>query len=161
MNWKQTLAAVAPSLAGAIGGPLAFSAVKRIGQVLIGDEFDGDESDIETAIMGASPEQLLALKNADNTFKVQMKKLDVGNTQGARKLAIDTSILPQVALSIIYTLGYFYLIYGLGSGEITIPEKVAQPFNILLGIMTGAQAQIMNFWFGSSSGSKEKTSKLK
>jgi hypothetical protein len=76
-------------------------------------------------------------------------------------MAIDTTILPQVSLSIIYTLGYFYLIYGLGSGTITIPESVAQPFNILLGIMTAAQAQIMNFWFGSSSGSKQKTNKLK
>jgi len=159
-NWKATLAAVAPTLAMALGGPLAGAAVGVIGKALLGNDA-ASMDDVAAAIAGATPEQLLSIKVADKEFDVKLKELDVKNTEGARQLAINTSILPQIILSVIYTGGYFYLIYGLGSGEITIPKNVEQPFNILLGIMTAAQAQIMNFWFGSSSGSKEKTSKLK
>jgi hypothetical protein len=46
------------------------------------------------------------------------------------------------------------------SGQVIIPPDIKDMVMTLLGIMTAAQAQIMNFWFGSSSGSKEKTSKL-
>lgn len=159
-NWKETLAAVAPTLATALGGPLAGAAVGVIGKALLGNAAASME-EVALAVSGATPEQLISIQNADKDFVVQMKKLNVEDRKDARKFALNTSILPQVILSVIYTAGYFYLIYGLGSGSITIPANVEQPFNILLGIMTAAQAQIMNFWFGSSSGSKEKTSKLK
>ena len=159
-DWKETLAAVAPALATALGGPLAGAAASVIGGHLMGDS-KATMVNIANAIAGASPEELLKLQVADKQFALDAKKLDVEDRKGARNLAINTTIMPQVTLSIIYTVGYFYLIIGLGSGEINIPESVTQPFNILLGIMTAAQAQIMNFWFGSSSGSKEKTSKLR
>jgi hypothetical protein len=55
-NWKQTLMAVAPTLATALGGPLAGAAVGVIGKALLGDDFDGD---IESAVSGATPEQLI------------------------------------------------------------------------------------------------------
>jgi hypothetical protein len=160
-NWKQTLAAVAPTLAAALGGPLAGAAVNVIGKALLGEDRAFDEDMVSQAVLGANPDQLLALKNADNDFNVQMKKLDVENTKSARKFAVDTSIMPQVFLSIVYTVGYFLLVYALMSGEITIEPSIMPMVTTLLGVMTAAQAQIMNFWFGSSSGSKEKTSKLK
>ncbi len=159
-NWKATLAAVAPALATALGGPLAGAATQVIGSALLGEGRSFDEVMIAEAIIGASPDQLVALKNADNDFKIKVKKLNVEDRNSARKLAIDTSIFPQVLLSTIYTVGYFMLMFELISGGITVSPEMAAPFNILLGIMTAAQAQIMNFWFGSSSGSKEKTSKL-
>jgi len=156
-NWKTTLAAVAPTLATALGGPLAGAATAVIGKALLGDGFTGD---IEAAIAGANPEQLLALKNAEKQFALDSKKLDVEDRKSARKFSVDTSIAPQVILSIIYTVGYFWLMMLLISGEVTIPTDIMPMVMALLGVMTAAQSQIMNFWFGSSSGSKEKTSKL-
>jgi len=159
-NWKATLAAVAPTLAMALGGPLAGAAVQVIGSALLGEGRTFDEDMISQAIMGANPDQLVALKNADNDFEVKIKELNIQDRNSARKLAVDTSILPQVTLSVIYTVGYFMLMFELIGGGITVSPEMSAPFNILLGIMTAAQAQIMNFWFGSSSGSKEKTRKL-
>ena len=158
-NWKETLAAVAPTLASALVGPLAGSVVSVIGNKLLGVE-DATESQIADAIKKASPEQLVALQEINNQYEIDMKSLDVKNTEGARKMAIDTSILPQVTLSIVYTVGYFWLMSALISGDVTIPEDINGMVMALLGVMTAAQAQIMNFWFGSSSGSKEKTNKL-
>jgi hypothetical protein len=42
------------------------------------------------------------------------------------------------------------------SGDVEIAANLQSEFNIVLGVMTAAQAQIMQFWFGSSSGSKAK-----
>ncbi len=158
-NWKETLAAVAPTLASALGGPLAGSVVSVIGNKLLGVE-DATESQIADAIKKASPEQLVALQEINNQYEIDMKSLDVKNTEGARNLAIKTSIAPQVTLSTIYTIGYFGLMAALLSGKVSIPIDIKDMVMTLLGIMTAAQAQIMNFWFGSSSGSKEKTNKL-
>jgi hypothetical protein len=54
-------------------------------------------------------------------------------------------------------VGYFWLLAELLSGHIQVAEDVRGLVNTLLGVMTAAQIQIMNFWFGSSAGSKAKT----
>jgi len=158
-NWKETLAAVAPTLAAGLGGPFAGTIVGAISKKLLGVE-DATESQVADAIKKASPEQLVALQEINNQYEIDMKSLDVKNTEGARNLAIKTSIAPQVTLSTIYTIGYFGLMAALLSGKVSIPIDIKDMVMTLLGIMTAAQAQIMNFWFGSSSGSKEKTNKL-
>ena len=74
MNWKETLAAVAPTLATALGGPLAGAATKFISGKLLGKD-DSTLEEIEQAVLGASPEQLANLKNIDYEFKKEMEKL--------------------------------------------------------------------------------------
>ena len=76
MNWKDTLGAIAPTLATALGGPMAGAATKFIADKLLGNE-NAEQSDIEAAIINASPEDLTRLKELDNDFKLGMKKLDV------------------------------------------------------------------------------------
>ena len=161
-DWKTIVSTVAPTMASALGGPFAGVAMNAICSALLGKEVtNADESVLADAVLTANPTTLVKLKKADQDFKLKMHQLDVDDRKSARSLATAVGMMPQVMLSVIYTIGYFYLIYGLGSGDITIPENVNQQFTILLGIMTAAQAQIMNFWFGSSSGSKAKTNKLR
>jgi len=160
MNWKTTLAAVAPTIATALGGPFAGAAVNAIGKALTGKEGNFDETIVSDLVLGANPDALVALKKADQDFAVKMKELDVRNTESARKMAALVGILPHILLSSIYTVGYFWMLYMFLKGEINLPADLADSFKLLLGVMTAAQAQIMNFWFGSSSGSKEKTGKL-
>ncbi len=158
-NWKKTLSAIAPSLATALGGPLAGAAVGVISKALLGKD-SATAAEIAAAVAGATPEQLIDLQNADNEFQLRTKELDIQDRQSARKLAIDTGILPQIILSSIYTVGYFCLMFMLINGDVSIPEDISGMVMALIGVMTAAQAQIMNFWFGSSSGSKEKTKKM-
>ena len=75
-DWKATLATVAPGLATALGGPLAGMATKAILGAL-GMADGATASDLAAAVQGATPEQMLALKQADQQFAIQMRELDV------------------------------------------------------------------------------------
>jgi 4-hydroxybenzoate polyprenyltransferase len=158
-SWKETLGAVAPALAAALGGPLAGAAVGVIAKALGVEASTTDE--LSSLIGGATPEQLLLLKNADNDFVKSMKELEIEDRKSARTMAQTIGSAPQMVLSAIYSVGYFLMLYALVNGGVTVPDGLKDSFTMLLGVMTAAQAQIMNFWFGSSSGSKDKTKKLR
>lgn len=75
-DWKSLLGNVAPLLGTAIGGPfgaLAGTAVKAA----LGLADGSDEAALEAAMKRATPEQLLALQNAERQFKLDMEKLNV------------------------------------------------------------------------------------
>lgn len=73
-DWKKLLGTVAPWLATTLGGPLAGTAVKAITSAL-GLPGDSTEDQISAALVNATPEQLLALKAADNQHAEVMQKL--------------------------------------------------------------------------------------
>ena len=159
--WKDIISSVAPKLASAIGGPFAGVATKFIAGKLLGDE-TATESDIAAYIEGASPEQLGTLKSLDNDFEIEMRRLgveeygiEVEDRKSARLMADKR---PQIILSGVYTIGYFTLVFGLLANFLTIPEEGRDLIIGLIGILTAAQTQLLNFWFGSSSGSKDKNS---
>jgi len=78
------LSSVAPTLATALGGPLAGLAVKSLSKALLGAE-DFSEEAVMDAMATASPEQLAAVKKIDADFKVQMKALDID----LERIAVD------------------------------------------------------------------------
>lgn len=163
-DWKKTLGTVAPVLATAFGGPLGGAAVQAIAGALGLSE--NSEEAIANAISGAKPEDLLKLKQADQEFAKAMRQLDVdvlktdaSDRDSARKLAANGKT-PQVILSSIYTLAYGVVIYCFMTGKLSVPADQQVLFGTLIGVLTGAQVQILNFWFGSSSGSKDKTTLL-
>jgi len=165
-DWKAIVAKVAPILAGTFGTPLAGTAVKFLAdEFLIGDdEAKSPEQALEKLLKNPSPETLMKLKTIDSDFETKMAEIGLKKEQlhakdrdSARALATKTSIKPQLTLSAIFILGYFGLIGVLlyivvQHNEIKIPTDLA----ILLGVMTAAIPQILNFWFGSSRGSQSK-----
>ena len=166
-KWKQIIAGVAPTIATALGGPLAGAATKFLANALLGDE-NARESQIEAAILSATPDDLLNLRSIENDFKIKMEqigvdiyKISVDDRKGARGMAVKTSMAPQCVLSVIFIGGYFGLVYMLFGGYIDINESIRDMANILIGVMTANIPQIMAFWFGSSHSSKVKTDKLK
>ena len=166
MSWQDIVKAVAPTLGMALGGPMGGAATKFLTDKLLGDN-GGDSEDLESFILGASPEQLAELKKIDNEFKVKMRELDINvyeleqkSVEGARGL-YKVNIWPQIVLSAIFIIGYFGILYMLFSGEVSISESQRDVVNILLGVLTAAVPQILSFWFGSSLGSKEKTHSMK
>ena len=158
---KGVIGAVAPGIATALGGPLYSIAVGAITSAL---GLQPDQEDEAIRALSSSPDALLKLKIAEIDFRkflkecdIKLVELDVTDRSNARALAIAKGMFPQVSLSMVYTIGYFLLFFGLMSGDLTIPEKGDQLFSGLIGVLTAAQTQIMNFWFGSSSGSAKKT----
>jgi hypothetical protein len=161
MDWKKIVGTVAPGIATALGGPLAGLAVKAIGGALGLGEGASEEA-VAAAVTGANPDQLLALRQADQAFKIKMRELGVdleriaaADRASAREVA-KVNMLPHMILSAVYTVGYFMMLYFFMTGSVEISSSLKTEFSIVLGVMTAAQTMIMQFWFGSSSGSKEK-----
>jgi hypothetical protein len=154
------LGSVAPTLATALGGPLAGLAVKSLSKALLGAE-DFSEDAVMEAMATATPEQLAAVKKIDADFKVQMKSLDidleriaVDDRKSARTMQTETKDWIPRALAISVTLGYFGIIaYVLVSG---LPMNGSEVLLMLLGTLSAGWTGVMAFYFGSSSGSQKK-----
>ncbi len=153
---------VAPSIASAVGGPLAGMATKAISEALLGKP-DGSEAELMQAAAKATPEQLLSLKKAEQEFEVQMRELDIdleriahADRDSARNREIKTKDLTPKILAGFVTAGYFgVLFYMLRNG---LPQHGgSEAMLVMLGTLGTAWGGIMAYYFGSSAGSKEKT----
>lgn len=158
------IGSVAPSIATALGGPLAGMATKALSQALLGNE-SGSEDDLKAAMSNASPEQLSVLKKIDADFKVQMKSLDidlealaVDDRKSARSMQTETKDWIPRALAVSVTAGFFaILLYMLVYG---LPTSGNEALLLLLGALQTAWGGIIAFYFGSSSGSQKKDSMI-
>lgn len=158
------LAQVAPTVATALGGPLAGLAVKTLSEALFGHQ-DASESDVSAALMNATPEQLQKLKETDATFKLKMKELDIdlekiaaGDRDSARNMQIRTGDWIPRAMAIMVTFGFFgILAWLLVRG---VPPSGSETLIYMLGALGTAWTGIVQFYFGSSAGSKAKTDAL-
>lgn len=167
IDWRDIVRTTAPTLATVLtgGNPLAGMAVKAISETLLGRP-DGTEADVETAILGAGADDLLKLKEADNQFKLDMRRADIdlekvhaGDRDSARKREVATGDWTNRILAAIYTLGYFWMLYYFM--KYAMPEGNKDFLLPLLGVMTGGQVLIMQYYFGSSKGSSDKNVLLK
>lgn len=158
------LGQVAPSLATALGGPLAGVAVKTLSSALFGHE-DGTEEQISEAMASATPDQLAAIKKIDADFKVQMKSLDIdlerivaGDRDSARQMQRETRDWLPKALAVFIVFGFFgillwMMVFGL-------PKTGVEALLMMVGSLTSAFGGVVQFYFGSSAGSKEKNNLL-
>lgn len=158
---KQVVRTVAPAIGTALGGPLGGTAVKYLADKFLGKP-DASEAEVAEALAGASPEQLIRLKELDTDFAkhmadigVDLERIAYEDRASARDLA-KVNNWPHILLSTIYTSGYFWLLWLFCTGQVHVVDTQAALFASIVGVLTAAQIQIMNFWFGSSSGSKAK-----
>jgi len=161
---KSILSAVAPTLGTALGGPLGGVAGRAIASVLLGNEEASDEA-AATAVLNATPEQLLALKNADHDFQQKMAALDVdleriasADRDSARRREIETKDKMPGLLALGVFFGFFGILVALMFVE--MPATAKDPLMIMLGALGALVSQIANYFYGSSSGSATKTKML-
>jgi len=158
------LGQVAPTIATALGGPLAGIAVKTLSAVLLGHE-NGSEDDVKAAMSSASPDQLVALKKIDADFKAHMKELDIdleriaaGDRDSARQMQRETKDWVPKLLAIVITIGFFgILVWMLVMG---MPQTGTEALLMMLGALGTAWTGVVNFYYGSSAGSKAKNDLL-
>ncbi len=152
---------VAPSLASAVGGPLAGMAVRTISEALLGKP-DGTEDELAQAAAKATPEQLLALKKAEQDFAVKMRELDIdlerianADRDSARNREVKTRDWTPRLLAGLITAGYFgALFYMLRNG---LPQHGgSEAMLVMLGTLGTAWGGVVAYYFGSSAGSKAK-----
>ena len=164
MDWKTIVSTVAPWIGTALGGPLGGMAVSAVADALGLSEKTTDA--IKTAISGATPEQMLTLKQADQTFALRMQELGfkqitdleaiaAGDRKDARDMnKITRSPVPAI-LSTLVTCGYFYILIGMMYGWLKVNDS--QALLIMLGSLGTAWGMVMAFWFGTTSNSEKKT----
>lgn len=163
MDWKAIVSTVAPVLGTALGGPLGGMAGRAIATALGLSE--PTEEAISTALAGATSEDLLKLKQADQQFAKEMKALDVdlervhaGDRDSARGMQKETKSKVPGVLAFLVTLGFFSVLgYLLVMGK---PAQGGDALLLLLGSLGTAWTAIVTFYFGSSAGSQAKDALL-
>lgn len=160
-DWKSLVGTVAPTIATALGGPVAGLAVKALSSAILGKD-DGDQTEIAAALKGATPETMLALKKADQDFAARMKELDIDvykldaqDRDSARSMQRDTRSPVPPAIAVLVFVGFFGILGALMF--VALPPESADPLKIMLGALGALVGQIANFFFGSSSDSRKKT----
>ena len=163
-DWKETLAAVAPVIAGAFGTPLAAAATRVLALELLGKD-DAQDEELSEAVRLATPEQMLELKRADLEFKQAMRGLDIdlervhaGDRNSARVRQIETKDNATGILATVIVAGFFAVLAVIAF--VPIPASAKDAMNILLGALTVLLAQVGNYYFGSTRGSQQKTKLL-
>lgn len=156
----QILRTVAPALALAAGGPFGPIAAAAIHAALGTDP--GDPKSAETALMNATPDQLLALKKAGQDFQVRMRELgieeqhlayeDTASARG-REIAVK-DWTPRIIAYLVIVLVL------IAEGSMFF---VGQPKGVdgvvlgrILGTLDSALMLVLGYYFGSSAGSAKK-----
>jgi hypothetical protein len=159
------LGAIAPTIGTAFGGPLGGMAARAITEAL-GIDAASSEEQISAAVSNATPEQLLALKKADNDFKAQMKSLDIdlikimaADTANARQMQMTTRDLTPRILAAAVVGGLFGLLTIMAFHDLPAANKDA--LMLLLGALNSAFGAVMGFYFGSSASSQKKDDTIK
>lgn len=155
IDWKSIVGTVAPTIATALGGPLAGLATKAVTEAL-GLPATSGEEEIAAAVKGATPEQLLALKNVDASFKVKMKELDVNleeilfkDRDSARQMQALTrartpAVLSWVIVLVTLLLEGYILVDGVPKG---VDQVIA---GRILGTFDTALITVVTFWLGAA-----------
>jgi hypothetical protein len=167
-DWKKIIGAGAPTIATALGGPLAGMATKAIAGAILGDE-NASEKDLAAAITGASPDQLAALKKVDADFQSRMKELDVDleriamqdRDSARRREAAVKDWMPKVLATIVVAgfLGTVFMVLG-GYVHGLRDPMMATTVGTLIGYVSSKADQIVGYYFGSSASSARKTDLL-
>lgn len=168
-DWRGIVAAVAPTLATALGGPLAGLAVRTLSSVLLGNE-NGSQGDIAAALNGATGDQMVRLREADAAFAVQMRSLDVdleriaaadrGSARVRESNSGDTWTPRLIAALTLggFLFSVFWVLTGRVAG-LTDPVTVGI-MGTLIGYVSAKADQVVSYYFGSSAGSAAKNAAL-
>lgn len=173
------LGKVAPFIAAAATGGVPALVAMAAGAVseALGVKVEPNKASIEKAVSTATPEQLLAIQQSEQQFKLAVQKLGldeqsmyIKDTNDARvAFSHDTNVFRLgVVVLIAFSLGMIASMWGayeLLTGGINIKDMgtVAAVFGFLgtvVGYLSANAQQVVSYFFGSSAGSKQKTDSL-
>jgi hypothetical protein len=124
-----------------------------------------DEKDVQKTIETGklSAEQMMSLKQAEIELQAKAQELGLNfetlaiqDRKSARDMQISTkSIIPAV-LAIGVTIGFFTILVGLMTDNVTKSDALL----LMLGSLGTAWTAIVSFYFGSSANSEKQTEML-
>ena len=163
MDWKAIVSTVAPWIGTALGGPLGGLAVHAVGSALGLDA--KSEDSIKQALAGVTPDQMLALKKADQDFALQMQALGFKQQSDLEKIAQDDRASARAreiavkdktpaVLAGVVVVGYIIVqtVILTTVVDVTMRDLVLRS----LGTLDMALGLVLAYYFGSSAGSRTK-----
>jgi hypothetical protein len=171
MNWdkvKEKIGGAAPLIATLIGGPAAGGIVSMVASAL------GVEGKPESimAELERNPEAMLKLKELQLTHKTRFEELALEDTkahladmQNARQREVEIrksggSTWPLYMLASIIVVGFFGLLITLITMEGAVTADKERYIFLMLGSLVTSFAGVIQYFFGSSKGSSDKTALL-
>lgn len=166
MDWLSVLKSLAPTVASALGGPLAGSAVIAIGELLGVSE--PTKAKIEEAFINGqlTGEQIAGLKQLEMKLKAEEQdrgfkyaELEYKDRADARNMAVQTgaktpAVLTWLIVAIVLGLEGYILFEG-------TPERVSEiVMGRILGTLDMCLITVLSYWFGTTYGSSRKTDML-
>lgn len=159
MDWLKQ---IAPTVATALGGPLAGMAVSAISKA-IGVDPDKVEDLISSNKL--TSDQIAQIKIAEIELQRQaqelglnFERLAVDDRKSAREMqAVTRSWVPPLLAGSV-TLGFFAILIGMMFGKMSVADNTA--LTMMLGSLGTAWTGIIAYYFGSSAGSQAKTDLL-
>jgi len=157
MDW---LTQIAPTIATALGGPLAGMAVAAVSKA-IGVAPEEVQNVISAGKLDAS--QVAAIQQAELELKKQAQEMNLDfaklandDRKSARDMqSVTKSFIPPV-LALLVTLGFFGILIGL----MTKAFATSDALMLMLGSLGTAWTGIIAFYFGSSASSQNKDALL-
>lgn len=155
------LQSIAPTLASALRGPFAGTAIKAIKDTISRDK--GREVSSEEAIndLFNDPQVLQQIKELDKKFYKDMEELEVDvfylEEEKKKKERIEEKRIhtPQMVLSVLFLVAYFTMLIAIFAIEISDKINMNRGENsmmgelqILFGVLTAGVSQILSYWFG-------------
>lgn len=154
MSWLEQ---IAPTIATALGGPLAGIAVEAVSKVM-GVGTEEAKTLLDDGKMTA--DQIAQVKVAEIELKKQAQELGlnfeelaVDDRKSARSMQSETRSSVPAVLSYGITIGFFGILIAI----MRDPQAATnQPLLIMLGSLGTAWVAVVTFWFGSTNGSQRK-----
>jgi hypothetical protein len=158
MDWLKQ---IAPTIATALGGPLAGMAVSAISKAV---GVDPDQVQDMIANNKLSAEQIAQVKIAEIELQKQAQelglnfaKLEVEDRKSAREMQATTrSMMPPILAGAV-TIGFFSIMVMMFFNKI---DSNNPAILMMLGSLGTAWTGIIAYYFGSSAGSQAKTDLL-
>ena len=167
MDWKKTLGVIAPTVATALGGPLAGGVVAFLGDLLGISE--PTQEKIATAFQNGqlTGDQIAAIKVKEMELQAEEKErgfryaeLEFKDRDSARRASVDGGTLSKLfwlsLVLLLVTLGTEIAVLFIGTPAV-VPNIVV---GRVLGLMDAVAMMVLAFWYGTSSGSARKTELL-
>jgi hypothetical protein len=126
------------------------------------------EASIKSALSGVTPEQMLALKQADQAFQLRMQELGFQNIKDMEALAVsdrDSARKREMTVGdytpriIAYAMlgGFLAMAFGVLFGGVKADTVLA---GTVIGYLSAKAEQIIAYYFGSTANSLAKTKML-
>jgi hypothetical protein len=170
MDLGKILKGALPWIASALPGPFGVAAKALVTNVLGLDKETATDEQIAEAMAHATPEQIIALKNAENEFKARMTEMGYKQITDLERIAADDRASARsreiavrdntpMILAYLYAFGFFATLGAeiwISISKVSIEPIAAKSIDILLGVLVGMVLGTKEYYFGSSSGSRAK-----